>query len=176
MHIRIHTYIYIYIYIYIFITENTYIHNQLHCAFISTYLHSINGEEHIIVAASGGSLHSILVTAQGRLLSFGKAEYTGHGLEDNVMSPLLLPIYSDDLGLETKVKQAAIYSGGFHTLILGTDGEIFAWGHNRVGQLGLENDFLTSRNELGVYFWNTPTRLRNVPNDIVHISVGWGRK
>lgn len=87
-----------------------------------------------------GSVHTCVLTRVGQVYSFGKHEYTGHGvcavgssssLESDVLLPKLL---SDGLG-DKHVSQISVGPGGYHTIALTSDREVFTWGHNRVGQV-----------------------------------------
>ena len=51
---------------------------------------------------------------------------------------MLVPRLLDAFG-DKHVKQISVGPGGYHTIALTTDREVFTWGHNRVGQLGYSN-------------------------------------
>ncbi|XP_053818592.1 protein RCC2 isoform X3 [Vidua chalybeata] len=78
--------------------------------------------------------HSLLITAEGRLWSWGRNEkgQLGHGDTKRVEAPR--PI--EALGSEAIVAAAC---GRNHTLALTENGSVFAFGENKLGQLGLGN-------------------------------------
>nr|XP_041576328.1 protein RCC2 [Taeniopygia guttata] len=78
--------------------------------------------------------HSLLITAEGRLWSWGRNEkgQLGHGDTKRVEAPR--PI--EALSSEAIVAAAC---GRNHTLALTESGSVFAFGENKLGQLGLGN-------------------------------------
>lgn len=46
--------------------------------------------------------------------------------------------------------------GGYHTIALTTQDQVYSWGHNRVGQLGYSINQHMSKNQEGAYFLPTP--------------------
>ncbi|KAM3659752.1 LOW QUALITY PROTEIN: protein RCC2 [Ammospiza maritima maritima] len=78
--------------------------------------------------------HSLLITAEGKLWSWGRNEkgQLGHGDTKRVEAPR--PI--EALGSEAIVAAAC---GRNHTLALTESGSVFAFGENKLGQLGLGN-------------------------------------
>jgi len=99
-----------------------------------------------------GSVHTCVLTRSGQVYSFGKHEYTGHGsLGEDVLLPKLLDSFGDK-----QIKQISVGPGGYHTIALTSDHEVFTWGHNRVGQLGYSNSEVVPRNGEGAHFLPTP--------------------
>ena len=82
--------------------------------------------------ASAGRWHSIVVTEEGVVYSFGqsRAGQLGHGSADEEHSPRAVSELRH-------VRIAAAAAGDEHSLALATDGTVFAWGVNRNGQLGV---------------------------------------
>ncbi|XP_068771683.1 protein RCC2 [Struthio camelus] len=78
--------------------------------------------------------HSLLVTAEGKLWSWGRNEkgQLGHGDTTRVEAPKLI----EALAGEAIVLAAC---GRNHTLALTESGSVFAFGENKMGQLGLGN-------------------------------------
>ncbi|NXE71395.1 RCC2 protein, partial [Calcarius ornatus] len=78
--------------------------------------------------------HSLLITAEGKLWSWGRNEkgQLGHGDTKRVEAPR--PI--EALSSEAIVAAAC---GRNHTLALTESGSVFAFGENKLGQLGLGN-------------------------------------
>uniref|UniRef100_A0A8C3S9R6 Regulator of chromosome condensation 2 n=1 Tax=Chelydra serpentina TaxID=8475 RepID=A0A8C3S9R6_CHESE len=78
--------------------------------------------------------HSLLITTEGKLWSWGRNEkgQLGHGDTKRVEAPKLI----DVLGSEVIASAAC---GRNHTLALTESGSVFAFGENKMGQLGLGN-------------------------------------
>ncbi|XP_072210465.1 protein RCC2 [Excalfactoria chinensis] len=78
--------------------------------------------------------HSLLITAEGKLWSWGRNEkgQLGHGDTKRVEAPKLIEV----LGSEAIVLAAC---GRNHTLALTESGSVYAFGENKMGQLGLGN-------------------------------------
>ncbi|KAM9370368.1 protein RCC2 [Phaethornis superciliosus] len=78
--------------------------------------------------------HSLLITTEGKLWSWGRNEkgQLGHGDTKRVEAPKLIEV----LGAEAIVAAAC---GRNHTLALTESGSVFAFGENKMGQLGLGN-------------------------------------
>lgn len=86
---------------------------------------------HVSQLATGGLYHSLALTTDGSLLSWGRNRYgqLGDGTNDNRDTPGAV-----DLDDDVTVIQAAV--GGWHSLALTDDGEVLTWGQNLFGQLG----------------------------------------
>ncbi|XP_066480523.1 protein RCC2-like [Tiliqua scincoides] len=78
--------------------------------------------------------HSLLITTEGKLWSWGRNDkgQLGHGDTKRVDAPKPVEVLSS----ETVVLAAC---GRNHTLVLTESGSIFAFGENKMGQLGLGN-------------------------------------
>jgi alpha-tubulin suppressor-like RCC1 family protein len=87
-----------------------------------------------VVAISAGSLHSLALTSEGRIIVWGQLR-TGHGVNPNSLLPVELSP-GGPLANETVV---AISAGGTFDLALTSVGEIFGWGNNNSSQLGSYN-------------------------------------
>ena len=119
-----------------------------------------------------GSVHTCVLTRGGRVFSFGKFEYTGHGElgGDDVLLPRRLDAFGD-----RTVAQVSVGPGGYHTIALTTDREVFTWGHNRVGQLGYSNSDFVPRNGEGAHFLPTPKAVAAMAGlNVRHVVAGWG--
>ena len=79
-----------------------------------------------------GSVHGCLIDTSNELYSFGDSLYNGLGLTINTYEPTKIKslegIYFNCL---------SIGHGSYHTLGLTFYGQVYGWGHNRLGQLGL---------------------------------------
>jgi len=90
-----------------------------------------------ISAGHGG--HSFAIIDNGDLYAWGRNNHgqLGLGIDDD---DRLIPTHVSDGGRKYK----AISAGGFHTLALAEDGDLYSWGKNDDGQLGLGDT--TNRN------------------------------
>uniref|UniRef100_A0A8C5LHF5 Regulator of chromosome condensation 2 n=1 Tax=Jaculus jaculus TaxID=51337 RepID=A0A8C5LHF5_JACJA len=86
------------------------------------------------VVSGSCAAHSLLITTEGKLWSWGRNEkgQLGHGDTKRVEAPRLI----EGLSHETIVLAAC---GRNHTLALTETGSVFAFGENKMGQLGLGN-------------------------------------
>ncbi len=84
-----------------------------------------------IAAISAGCLHSLALTTGGEVLAWGNNKYGQLGDDSTTDSDV--PVRVE---LPRYFKAVAVAAGCFHSLALGADGEIFAWGDNQLGQLG----------------------------------------
>ena len=135
--------------------------------------------------------------------SGGKFEYNGHGLKADLLMPRpLLPVF---FGVDMpRLVQVAVNPGGYHTIALTDNNQVFTWGHNRCGQLGFysqpsssssSGDFIDDssagadvspsgplpRNFEGAYFSPTPRRvflqnssIAGTHAQVAQVSAGWG--
>uniref|UniRef100_G3UGN6 Protein RCC2 n=1 Tax=Loxodonta africana TaxID=9785 RepID=G3UGN6_LOXAF len=86
------------------------------------------------VVSGSCAAHSLLITTEGKLWSWGRNEkgQLGHGDTKRVEAPKLI----EGLSHEVIVSAAC---GRNHTLALTETGSVFAFGENKMGQLGLGN-------------------------------------
>uniref|UniRef100_A0A0D3EW74 Ultraviolet-B receptor UVR8 n=3 Tax=Oryza TaxID=4527 RepID=A0A0D3EW74_9ORYZ len=137
-----------------------------------------------VKAIACGGRHSAVVTDSGALLTFGWGLYgqCGQGNTDDVLSPTcvssILGVKMQDIGaglwhttvpklvdassLENK-NARAVSCGARHSAIITDEGEVFCWGWNKYGQLGLGDSMDR----------NVPC---SVPVDAYHplnVSCGW---
>ena len=83
-----------------------------------------------IVKVSAGNEHSLAISKNGELFTWGAGGLTGHGDTENKVIPTKLDFFS-----KTKVHLAVC--GGLHTIAVNKDGHIYSWGSTEGGQLGL---------------------------------------
>eukprot|EP01125_Pyxidicula_operculata_P018804 TRINITY_DN6726_c0_g1_i2.p1 TRINITY_DN6726_c0_g1~~TRINITY_DN6726_c0_g1_i2.p1 ORF type:complete len:681 (-),score=117.31 TRINITY_DN6726_c0_g1_i2:93-2111(-) len=89
-----------------------------------------------IVSVACGALHCLLLDEDGRVYSFGKNTSGQLGLvkvqtRQSVSQPQLLQTLEGE-------KIVLIGAGGLHSIAVSDKGNVFAWGSNKYGQLGLE--------------------------------------
>ncbi|EKX32539.1 hypothetical protein GUITHDRAFT_121290 [Guillardia theta CCMP2712] len=135
-----------------------------------------------IVHAGAGAEFSIAVNEEGKVFSFGHPEYgaLGHGTDGRfiiatgrqgfreVSTPTQITQWhlSDSKGkeflgaiVEPPVIQR-VYCGNKHTLAVGDDGSLWAWGYNGYGRLGL-NDPHDRKRPCKVEFFQGPHAIKN---------------
>jgi alpha-tubulin suppressor-like RCC1 family protein len=117
-----------------------------------------------------GRNHNVALTVQGPVLSWGQGTYGALGLDDPVDSDNGLPVkirLLSDSGFAVKVVEC----GGWHSCALLETGELYSWGYNGSGQLGLPSSIIkTSRPTLvkSSYF---PEGILGIC--INHVACGW---
>jgi alpha-tubulin suppressor-like RCC1 family protein len=94
-----------------------------------------------VVSIATGSNHTLAITATGALYAWGFARYgaigTGHGpgaRRDDVLEPVRIT------GLDGNVRDAHfihVAAGGNSSAAVTVEGDVYTWGENRSGQLGL---------------------------------------
>lgn len=86
-----------------------------------------------IVAIAAGAFHSLVLTSRGLVYSFG-FNFWGQlgqgGRNDNYWEPVCIA----SLRKENIIEIAA---GQHHCVALSRKGDLFTWGHNKFGQLGI---------------------------------------
>lgn len=103
-----------------------------------------------VLSAAAGSMHSLVVTEEGTVYSFGCGEFgqLGHGAVSygNSTSPMcqggLENAYSPRVVVfdaTLRKRMVAVSAGKAHSLSLCVDGSVFAWGDNKLGQLGMSD-------------------------------------
>ncbi|XP_055608814.1 probable E3 ubiquitin-protein ligase HERC4 isoform X2 [Uranotaenia lowii] len=91
-------------------------------------------ENYIVTQITCGTSHSIALTNWGQLFSWGSNALGQLGHDSNDLSNQRVPRMIKAIATKTIVQVA---SGHFHCLALTNSGELFAWGANAYGQLGL---------------------------------------
>jgi alpha-tubulin suppressor-like RCC1 family protein len=88
-----------------------------------------------IVMAACGLNHSVVVSAEGGVWTFGCGDCgrLGHNDEQDRLVPTLLAAQV----FEGSSKIVTVAAGGFHTMAVGESGALWAWGWGSYGQLGL---------------------------------------
>jgi hypothetical protein len=79
---------------------------------------------------AAGFRHSLFLDATGRLLACGKGAAVGHGDANAILSD---PI---PVAAMAGIRVRSIAAGHSHSLALGWDGRVFAWGRNIYGEYG----------------------------------------
>lgn len=108
------------------------------------------------IAVAGGGGHSVALTADGEVWTWGSNEKGELGNGTN--APSLLPQKVPGLGGITLIAAGLSYTLAYRA----SDGVLFAWGSNTVGQLGQPDTLLSS---------NVPVEIA-VPGTLVQLSAG----
>jgi alpha-tubulin suppressor-like RCC1 family protein len=117
-----------------------------------------------------GSVHTCALSESSELYSWGHRNYTGHGGTVDVLLPKKLETFEGKL-----CHMASIGPGGYHTMALTVSGSVYTWGHNRVGQLGFDNDSQTTQTAEGAFFYPVPRFVSALAGmQIRAVSAGWG--
>ena len=81
-----------------------------------------------------GEGHTLAVDADNKIYAWGQNFYgeLGDGTATTIRTPVLVSMPA----LSTGVTISAVAAGSYHSLALASDGTVYAWGHNVVGELG----------------------------------------
>jgi alpha-tubulin suppressor-like RCC1 family protein len=84
-----------------------------------------------VTAIAGGASHSLALTSNGQVLTWGYNFYgqLGNGTTTNSSTPVAV-------SLPSGTTVTAIASGYYHSMAVTSTGQVFAWGYNLYGQLG----------------------------------------
>ena len=84
-----------------------------------------------VVAVSAGMVHSLALTADGAVWSWGGGSFgkLGHGDEQNRLLPKKVEAFAGQ-------RIVAVSAGAFHSLALTADGAVWSWGLGGDGRLG----------------------------------------
>lgn len=138
-----------------------------------------------IIAISGGSRHSLLLNDRGYVYAFGCNSFgqLGIGTNNDKNIPVVInkftnnemkfkkTVFDDDyftdeiIATDEKIiltRVVQISAGSFHSLILVCSGEVYSFGMNRMGELGL-GDYINR---------NIPTLIRGLNDKPYNIAAG----
>lgn len=89
-------------------------------------------EAYRVVAVSAGGHHSLVLTEEGRVFSFGNGLHgrLGHGNEETCFEPRRIAFFDTTAGV------AKISAGTTHSLALTKDGKAYSFGFGMFGRLG----------------------------------------
>ncbi|HEX3046849.1 MAG TPA: RCC1 repeat-containing protein, partial [Bacillota bacterium] len=86
----------------------------------------------IITAVAGGGGHTLALTSAGKLYAWGlnNKGQLGNGSTSNTDTPL-------GIALPSGVSLVALAAGSAHSVALTKTGQVYTWGSNQFGQLGI---------------------------------------
>ena len=98
-----------------------------------------------VVAVSAGAIHSIALTADGALWSWGGGGWgqLGHGGGQHHLLPKKVEALAGK-------RVVAVSAGAFHSIAITADGAVWSWGYGGLGKLGhgdSQNQFLPKKVE-----------------------------
>lgn len=93
-----------------------------------------------IVSITSGAFHNLALNTNNQVLSWGTNDFGQLGTGDTTYAtePRLV------VGLD-QINVADISAGGWHSLVLSADGEVYTWGRGEYGRLGLNDQKGVSR-------------------------------
>ena len=121
-----------------------------------------------------GSTNSYFLTESGDIYSCGLKYYLGlNSKGKNISIPKKINFNS-----RYKFVDLSVGLGGYHILALNSNGEVYTWGHNRVGQTSfdIKDQYITIEkyaDDLNNYWIRYPKKI-NINKPILKISTGWG--
>jgi alpha-tubulin suppressor-like RCC1 family protein len=94
----------------------------------------------VVTSISAGQFHNVALASTGVVYGWG---YDGYGqLGDGRRTTPATPVVAS---MPTGVLGTAVAAGGYHTVVAGSDGNVYAYGYNNDGQLGLGTKTLHAR-------------------------------
>jgi alpha-tubulin suppressor-like RCC1 family protein len=117
-----------------------------------------------------GRNHNIVMTAQGPVLSWGQGTYGALGMDDPI---------DVDIGLPAKVRLLSdsgffiktVECGGWHSCAILETGQLYTWGYNVSGQLGLPSSVVKISRPTLVQSCYFPDGISDIR--ISHVACGW---
>jgi alpha-tubulin suppressor-like RCC1 family protein len=118
--------------------DNTSNQNSFQSATITGLALNVN-----IVSISAGNRHSLSLDSEGELWASGLNDDGQLGLGNTTIQNSFQSVTISNLTSSTKI--VSITAGNYHSLILDSEGRVWASGYNRAGQLGLGYSGWSSR-------------------------------
>jgi len=131
-------------------------------------------EEVVVKDIKAGSTHTCVLGEGGKIYTCGHRDYSGHGVGSSDCGDVLRPKL---LKIEEPVTGISVGPGGYHTLVVTDKGNVYSWGHNRVGQLGCdpsECELRLHEGENEATFKPTPDKVEGVGFGVEGVEAGWG--
>jgi alpha-tubulin suppressor-like RCC1 family protein len=96
-------------------------------------LHAMDGVN--VTNMACGLYHNLLLTAQGTVWAFGDNTFGSVGTGDNKY----VHYFPQKVGALQSKQVIGVAAGAYHSLAVTDQGEVYAWGDNSEGQLGISN-------------------------------------
>ena len=128
------------------------------CAYEPINVTALNGKD--IVSVHAGEYHSIALTRDGEVYTWGHNDYGQLGLGNASI------VVSTPQKVESLPEIVSISAGKQHTMVLGADGYVYSFGDNSLGQLGAPSKDTSKRS-------STPVVAQGL-NKVISISIGAG--
>jgi len=93
------------------------------------------GQERMVVEVACGSSHTLVLTDDNKIYSWGNSNSGQLGMGNTETSPHPRPLH---LGVSSGTKLAGVTCGTRHSIIWTQDGDCFSFGNNYSGQLGYD--------------------------------------
>ena len=94
-----------------------------------------------------GNHHTVVVTEQGEVYAIGQSHEKGKPISNIVDENSFVPRRIDSL-ISSNIHIRDVVCGGYHTLVLSSDAQLYSWGKGEFGQLGLGSDTHTAQPQL----------------------------
>jgi alpha-tubulin suppressor-like RCC1 family protein len=113
-----------------------------------------------------GSTNTYFLTENGEIFSCGNKKYVGFESDEDILIPKKINIDS-----KYKFIDISVGMGSYHIIALNNNGEVYSWGHNRVGQTSFY-----PKNRLNLNFNPIIILPKKIDIDflVYKISGGWG--
>jgi len=112
------------------------IRKSIECMSVPKFVDSFYGKKVVEIAC--GKCHSIAVDSEGVIYTWGENRTGQLGRGKFRLDPLPAKVeFINDEGLDKEVRIASASAGFGHTVAITTDGDIYTWGLNNYGQLGV---------------------------------------
>ncbi|WP_162598686.1 RCC1 domain-containing protein [Nocardioides gilvus] len=108
--------------------------------------------------ATGCMARHALAVADGKVYSWG--QNSSGKLGDGTITTKAAPVATVPGAIPSTVKITAVATGGTHSLALGDDGRVYAWGSNVSGQLGNDSTATSSLTPVATVLGATPPAVK----------------
>lgn len=100
-----------------------------------------------VVAVAAGEAHSLILTGDGRVYSWGRGMFgrLGNGSEVDELFPVQVKF---ETCVEKRLNFVGVAAGAYHSLALADDGSVWCWGYNIYGQLGVSGENYSMPHEM----------------------------